>query len=77
MVKGQEMIETALKKQDYDPSVVMGGDRVREVANNFNFPDETDMYAAVGYGGISTHQVVNKLTEGMRPEEEMPGFFPM
>ena len=76
VVKGQEMIETALKKQDYDPSVVMGGDRVREVANNFNFPDETDMYAAVGYGGISTHQVVNKLTEGMRPEEEMPPVLP-
>ncbi|SIS61793.1 GTP pyrophosphokinase [Kroppenstedtia eburnea] len=76
VAKGQEMIESALKKQDYDPALVMGGDRVREVANNFNFPDETDMYAAVGYGGLSTHQVVNRLTEGMRSEEETPPVLP-
>ncbi|MGF7086261.1 GTP pyrophosphokinase [Kroppenstedtia sanguinis] len=76
VAKGQEMIESALKKQDYDPSSVMGGDRVQKVAHNFNFSDETDMYAAVGYGGLSTQQVVNRLTEGMRLEEEPPLVLP-
>ncbi|MFC4076874.1 RelA/SpoT family protein [Salinithrix halophila] len=76
VAKGQEMIESALKKQDYDSSQILNSDRVKEVASKFNFPDETDMYAAVGYGGISTAQVVNRLTEGLRPEEEKPLVLP-
>ncbi|OYD08870.1 RelA/SpoT family protein [Paludifilum halophilum] len=74
--KGQEMIESALKKQDFDPGNILNGDRVKEVANKFNFPDETDMFAAVGYGGISASQVVNRLTEGMRTDEEKPLVLP-
>ncbi|PTX58256.1 GTP pyrophosphokinase [Melghirimyces profundicolus] len=76
VAKGREAIETALKKQDFDPASVLSSDRVKEVANTFNFPDEDDMYAAVGYGGISPAQVVNRLTEGLRPEEEKPLVLP-
>lgn len=76
VAKGQEMVEAALKKQEYDPSILLNGERIKEVAANFNFPDEMDMYAAVGYGGISSAQVVNRLTEGLRSEEEKPLVLP-
>ncbi|SFS67195.1 RelA/SpoT family protein [Marininema halotolerans] len=76
VTKGQEMIEALIKKHDYDPNEVLTVDRLKEVASKFNFQDETDMYAAVGYGGISTTQVVNRLTEGLRSEEVTPPVLP-
>ncbi|WP_188647105.1 RelA/SpoT family protein [Marinithermofilum abyssi] len=76
VAKGREMIEAALKKQDFDAGAILGSDRVKEVAEKFNFPDETDMYAAVGYGGLSATQVVNRLTDGLRAEEEQPLVLP-
>jgi GTP diphosphokinase / guanosine-3',5'-bis(diphosphate) 3'-diphosphatase len=76
VAKGREMIEAALKKQDFDAGAILGSDRVKEVAEKFNFPDEMDMYAAVGYGGISATQVVNRLTDGLRAEEEQPLVLP-
>ncbi|SMO62817.1 RelA/SpoT family protein [Melghirimyces algeriensis] len=72
VAKGQEMIEQALKKQDLDPATVLNNERIKEVAKKFNFNDEGDMYAAVGYGGITPTQVVNRLTEGLHPEDERP-----
>ncbi|MDA8352906.1 MAG: bifunctional (p)ppGpp synthetase/guanosine-3',5'-bis(diphosphate) 3'-pyrophosphohydrolase [Firmicutes bacterium] len=76
IAKGQEMIEASLKKQGFDPATVLNSERPKEVADKFNFPDETDMFAAVGYGGISAAQVVNRLTEGLRQEEEKPLVLP-
>ncbi|WP_091738062.1 RelA/SpoT family protein [Marininema mesophilum] len=76
IAKGQEMVEALLKKRDFDPSEVLSTERLKEVAAKFNFQDETDMYAAVGYGGISTTQVFNRLTEGLRSEEVKPPVLP-
>jgi GTP pyrophosphokinase len=70
VAKGQEMIEALLKKHDFNPSEVLTAERLKETAAKFNFQDDEDMYAAVGYGGISTAQVVNKLTEGLKQEED-------
>lgn len=76
IAKGQEMLEAALKKQDVDGTGLLSGDRVKEVARQFNFPEVEDMFAAVGYGGISPAQVVNRLTQGLQTEEEKPFVLP-
>ncbi|MCS1350245.1 bifunctional (p)ppGpp synthetase/guanosine-3',5'-bis(diphosphate) 3'-pyrophosphohydrolase [Mechercharimyces sp. CAU 1602] len=70
VAKGKEMIEALLKKHDFHPSEVITSERLKVVADKFNFSDETDMYAAVGYGGITTAQVVTRLTQGLTPEEK-------
>jgi GTP pyrophosphokinase len=74
--KGQEMLEAALKKQEIDAAGLLSGDKVKEVAHQFNFPEVEDMFAAVGYGGLSPAQVVNRLTEDLRKEEEKPLVLP-
>lgn len=76
VAKGREMIENLLRKHDFNASEVLTDERVEEVARKFNFPDEEDMYAAVGYGGISAAQVVHRLIEGLKPEPEEPILLP-
>lgn len=68
-IKGKEMIEALLKKHEYDVNEVMKADKISEVCKRFNFPNSDEMLAAVGYGGISTAQVVHRLTEGIRESE--------
>lgn len=66
IAKGKEMIEALLKKHDFKPEEVLTSERTAEVASKLNFNDTDDLLAAVGYGGISTAQVVNRLTEGLK-----------
>jgi GTP pyrophosphokinase len=70
IIKGKEMIEALLKKHDYDINEAMKSEKMTEVCKRFNFPNADEMLAAVGYGGISTAQVVHRLTTGMK--EELP-----
>lgn len=66
--KGKEMVEALLKKHEFDVDEVLTPDRIAEATQKFNFQDEDDMFAAVGYGGISTAQVVHRLTDGLKTE---------
>ena len=44
----------------------MTSENIKKVAEKFNFANEEDMYAAVGYNGITALQVANRLTEKLR-----------
>ncbi len=70
MEKGREMVEQLLKKHDFNVNEVMTADRVGEVARQFNFNEADDLFAAVGYGGISVGQVVHRLTNDLKEPEE-------
>jgi len=69
IAKGREMIETLLKKHDFKVEEILTNERIADVANKLNFHDAEDLFAAVGYGGISTAQVVNRLTDGLKEEK--------
>lgn len=64
--KGREMIEKEIKSQDFDVKEVLGNENIKRVCEKFNFTSEEDMYAAVGFNGITAQQVVNRLAEKMR-----------
>ncbi len=68
--KGREMVEKELKTQDFDPKEIMTEQNLAEVANKFSFTGEEDMFAAVGYNGISPKQLVTRLTEKYRQRKE-------
>ncbi|MGA8942132.1 MAG: bifunctional (p)ppGpp synthetase/guanosine-3',5'-bis(diphosphate) 3'-pyrophosphohydrolase [Thermoactinomyces sp.] len=74
IAKGREMVENLLKKHDFEVNEVLTSDRIQEVTGKFNFQDADDMFAAVGYGGISSAQVVHRLTDGLK--EEKPVILP-
>lgn len=64
--KGREMIEKEIKSQEFEVKEVLVNENIKRVCEKFNFTSEEDMYAAVGFSGITAQQVVNRLAEKMR-----------
>ncbi|RSK27985.1 bifunctional (p)ppGpp synthetase/guanosine-3',5'-bis(diphosphate) 3'-pyrophosphohydrolase [Bacillus sp. HMF5848] len=71
--KGKELVEKEIKQMEFDLKEVLQADNLKRVADKFNFANVEDMYAAVGYNGITALQVANRLTEKWRREREAAG----
>ncbi|MEC0344840.1 RelA/SpoT family protein [Peribacillus frigoritolerans] len=67
--KGKELVEKEIKDMEFDLKEILAGENIRRVADKFNFLNEEDMYAAVGYNGITALQVANRLTEKWRKQK--------
>ncbi len=70
VIKGRELIEKEIKLQDFPIKEVLTNENIKRVCEKFNFAGEDDMYAAVGFNGITAQQVVNRLAEKMRKKRE-------
>ncbi len=68
--KGRELVEKEIKLMDLDLKDVLTNENIKRVAEKFNFSNLDDMYAAIGYNGITALQIVNRLTEKWRKEKE-------
>lgn len=68
--KGKELVEKEIRNMDFDVKEILTNDNVRRIAEKFNFVNEEDMYAAVGYNGITALQVANRLTEKWRKKRD-------
>ncbi|MDQ0299826.1 GTP pyrophosphokinase [Salibacterium salarium] len=70
VVKGREMIEKELKSQGFDSKTVLSDENLKETSEKFSFNGEEDMFAAVGYNGVSPKQIVTRLTDKIRQQQE-------
>lgn len=70
VIKGRELVESEIKKNGYDLKKVLTEENIAYVANKFNFSGEEDMFAAVGYGGITASQITTRLTDKFRKEKK-------
>ncbi|MCA1056274.1 bifunctional (p)ppGpp synthetase/guanosine-3',5'-bis(diphosphate) 3'-pyrophosphohydrolase [Rossellomorea aquimaris] len=68
--KGRELVEKEIKNQDFDLKEILTAENIKRVSEKFNFSNEDDMYAAVGYNGITAAQIANRLTEKDRKKRE-------
>ena len=68
--KGREAIERELRRLGIDPPTMMQDDQLLEVAGKFNFNDIDDMLSAIGVNGITAAQIITRLTEKWRKEQE-------
>jgi GTP diphosphokinase / guanosine-3',5'-bis(diphosphate) 3'-diphosphatase len=66
--KGKELVEKEIRNLDFDVKEVLTAENVKRVAEKFNFSNEEDMYAAVGYNGITAAQIANRLTDKWRKQ---------
>ena len=69
VARGKEMLADAAKRQGRLLSELTKKEYCEDLLRRFNMGDLDDVYAAIGYGGISTGQVLHKLMEQLRKEE--------
>lgn len=69
--KGREQVEKEIKSMDFDVKEILTPENVKRVSEKFNFFHEDDLYAAVGYNGITALQVANRLTEKWRKKRDL------
>ncbi|MEJ9228260.1 bifunctional (p)ppGpp synthetase/guanosine-3',5'-bis(diphosphate) 3'-pyrophosphohydrolase [Peribacillus butanolivorans] len=67
--KGKELVEKEIKIMEFDLKEILTSENIKRVSDKFNFLNEEDMYAAVGYNGITALQVANRLTEKWRKQK--------
>lgn len=63
IAKGREQLDKELKKFGYDWKELAKSDRLLEVAKKLNLGGEEDLFASLGYGGLTAHAVLTKLVE--------------
>ncbi|MGG3469297.1 bifunctional (p)ppGpp synthetase/guanosine-3',5'-bis(diphosphate) 3'-pyrophosphohydrolase [Neobacillus pocheonensis] len=68
--KGKELVEKEIRAMEFDIKEILTPDNLKKVAEKFNFTGEEDMYAAVGYNGVTALQVANRLTEKWRKKRD-------
>ena len=78
--RGREMLEREARRRGFALGDLMQTDELPAILQRMSLTSEEDMYANVGFGGISTAQVLTKLVEAFKkqhPDEtviaERPG----
>ncbi len=68
--KGRELVEKEIRAMEFDTKEILTPENMKKVAEKFNFMNEEDMFAAVGYSGVTALQVANRLTEKWRKKRD-------
>ncbi|MDR1940179.1 MAG: bifunctional (p)ppGpp synthetase/guanosine-3',5'-bis(diphosphate) 3'-pyrophosphohydrolase [Clostridiales bacterium] len=69
--KGRDMLESEARHKGYVFSELLHGKGLDEVMKRYVFSSEDDMFASVGYGGITTKQILFKLVEAYKKEKKI------
>lgn len=59
--KGKSMLEQTIKNKGEIVSRLLNNDAIASVCKKYNFFNEDDLFASIGYGGVTSIQVFNKL----------------
>ncbi|MDN4526267.1 RelA/SpoT family protein [Fictibacillus fluitans] len=70
VAKGKELIEKEVIGRGFDLKDVFTTDNIQTVIRKYNFTNEEDMYAAVGYNGITGAQIATRLTDKLRRKKD-------
>ena len=70
IVRGRDMLAEAVKRQVKKLSDLLKPEYYAPLLKRFTLNDMDDVYAAIGYGGMTTGQVLHRLMEEYRKEQK-------
>ncbi len=70
ILKGKETFEHEVKRLGYTPSQLLKNEYLEALFKRYSFQSLEDMYSAIGFGGLSAMQAVNRLVEEYRKEHK-------
>ena len=68
ILRGKDLLERELGRDGFD--ALLNGDAMVRVAHRCNVPTTDDLLAALGFGTVTLHQVINRLREEIRLQAE-------
>ncbi|WP_284139694.1 MULTISPECIES: bifunctional (p)ppGpp synthetase/guanosine-3',5'-bis(diphosphate) 3'-pyrophosphohydrolase [unclassified Virgibacillus] len=68
--KGKDLVDKEIRALGIEPKEALTNDNIQRVNEKFNFSNEEDMYAAVGYQGITAALIATRLTEKIRRSKQ-------
>lgn len=71
IVKGRDMLEKEAKRQGYSLSSLMKSEWLEPIFKRYKLQSTDDLYASVGYGGLTMNQVLMRLIEEYRKEHKI------
>src|SRR5699024_5814621 len=71
ILKGKELVFKEIKDLNLHPKEVLTSEHIKRVNEKFNYTSEDDMYAAVGYKGITAALIATRLTHTIRKTQEI------
>ena len=69
--KGREMLEDAAKRQAVDIAALMKPEFYNDILKKLTLPSLDELYSAIGYGGISSGQVIHRLMDMKRKADKL------
>ncbi len=69
--KGREMLEDAAKRQAVDIASLLKPEFYGDLLKKLTLPSLDELYSAVGYGGISSGQVIHRLMDAKRKADKL------
>lgn len=69
IARGKDMLEKEAKRRGYALGEIFTPDILESILQRHAMSNEEDLYAAVGYGGLTTAQVLTKIIEGFKKED--------
>lgn len=72
ITKGRDMLDKEAKRQGYTLSALMKTDWLEPIFDKYKLASLDDLYASVGYGGLSCNQILPRLVEDYRKANRLP-----
>lgn len=70
--RGKDMLEREAKRRGYALADIMTHDMMLRFLQRHGLDTEEDLYAEIGYGGLTTNQVMSKIIETFKKETPAP-----
>ena len=72
IARGKDMLDKEAKRRGYILSEIMSQAVIIQILQKQSLTEEDDMYAAIGYGGISTNVVLSRLIDNFKQQNPKP-----